>query len=90
MRLTAKQKFAVLAAVAAALAVDNLRLRVTCRALEKVVNYAVGGIHLDGAGEFTTRRTTCRERRTTSSMVPGRTVPVRRVAEIRITESIDS
>lgn len=50
MRLTAKQKFAVLAAVAAALAVDNLRLRVTCRALEKVVNYAVGGIHLDGAG----------------------------------------
>ena len=35
---------------AAVLAVDNFRLRVTCRALENAVNYAVGGIHLDGVG----------------------------------------
>lgn len=50
MTLTHKHFGAILGVVCAALVVDNFRLRVTCRSLEKVVDYAVGGIHLDGVG----------------------------------------
>lgn len=50
MRFTAKHGVVFFGMAAAALAFDNFRLRITCRALERVVNYAVGGIHLDGVG----------------------------------------
>lgn len=50
MRLNSKYLAVFLGIAAAALVVDNFRLRITCHALENVVNYAVGGIHLDGVG----------------------------------------
>lgn len=51
MHINLKKGVMFLGAVTAvALVIDDFRLRVTCRALERVVNYAVGGIHLDGVG----------------------------------------
>lgn len=50
MRLTARQTAILFGVVAGILAIDNFRLRVTCHVLEKAVNYAMGGIHLDGVG----------------------------------------
>lgn len=53
MRFTLKKAGMILGVMtAAALAIDNFRLRVICHELENVVNYAVGGIHLDGVGEI--------------------------------------
>lgn len=50
MKFNLKGTAVLLGAAATVLALDNLRLRATCSALEKAVRYAVGGIHLDGVG----------------------------------------